>query len=78
MFNEIKFSDRIDEEMQCYPQEHNDIIQRADAAGLLLAMFKEYGESKYKEGVKDTTDKFATKTDDGFGNSILYGTGSSH
>tara|TARA_B110000196_G_C20758356_1_gene480986 strand:- start:328 stop:546 length:219 start_codon:yes stop_codon:yes gene_type:complete len=47
-------------------------------ANLLIAMFKEYGESKYKEGVKDTTDKFATKTDDGFGNSILYGTGSSH
>lgn len=47
-------------------------------ANLLVAMFKEYGESKYKEGVKDTTEKFTTKLNDGFSDSILYGTGSSH
>ena len=47
-------------------------------ADLLLVMFKEYGESKYKEGVKDTTEKFTTKLNDGLSDSILYGTGSSH
>jgi hypothetical protein len=55
-----------------------EMARTEDDANLLLAMFKQYGESKYKEGVKETTEKFTTKTDDWFSNSILYGTGSSH